>query len=269
MKRVLTIAGSDSSGGAGIQADLKTFSAFGTFGMSAITAVTAQNTKELKSIHAVSLDSIEDQIRAVFEDIGVDAVKTGMLLSAEIVILVADTLKELKPPNLVVDPVMIAKSGAELLDPAARDAVATRLFPLATVVTPNLPEAEALLKQQVQTLDDMREAAQAIHAMGPNNVVIKGGHLTGKIVDLLFDGQRMVEFESDRIETKDTHGTGCTLASAMAACLALGVDAKEALACARDYVRQAIAGAPGLGHGPGPLNHGVVPKRGPIDNTDG
>ncbi|MFH2002565.1 MAG: bifunctional hydroxymethylpyrimidine kinase/phosphomethylpyrimidine kinase, partial [Planctomycetota bacterium] len=231
------------------------------FGMSAVTAITAQNTVELKSIHAVPVGIIIDQILAVFEDIGVDAVKTGMLLSEEIVCAVSGTLERLKPPHLVVDPVMIAKSGAELLDRQARSAVVKHLLPLAEVITPNLPEAEALLNWPVRTVDDMQEAARAIHGLGPRNVVLKGGHLSGEITDILFDGKEITTFKSPRIDSKDTHGTGCTLGSAIAACLALGTNVREAVAVAREFVMHAISEAPRLGAGAGPLNHCIRPVR--------
>jgi len=260
MKRALTIAGSDSGGGAGIQADLKTFMAFGVYGASAITAITSQNTLEVKSILPVTPKIVEDQMEAVLDDLGADAVKTGMLFSEEIVESVASVLRKHKPPHLVVDPVMISKSGAELLEPDARAAVVNHLFPLSEVVTPNVPEAEAILGSPVQ---DFREAARALHALGPCSVILKGGHREGEtIVDLLYDGRDFLELEGTRIDTVHTHGTGCTLSAALAAGLALGWPVETAFATARDYVIKAIRTAPGLGSGSGPLNHGVTPEHG-------
>ncbi|MHC4943518.1 MAG: bifunctional hydroxymethylpyrimidine kinase/phosphomethylpyrimidine kinase, partial [Planctomycetota bacterium] len=240
MKKALTIAGSDSGGGAGIQADLKTFAAFGIFGTSAITAITAQNTLEVTSIHPVPPGVVKDQVDAVLSDIGADAVKTGMLFSAEIVTAVAQVLADHGPPHVVVDPVMISKSGAELLDAGARAVVKEELLPLCEVLTPNLPEAEALLNRPVKTVDEMREAAASLHRLGPPYVLVKGGHLEGEVVDILYDGRALHEFRSERIDTRHTHGTGCTLSSAIAACLALGMKVPEAVGTARDYVARAI-----------------------------
>lgn len=262
MKRVLTIAGSDSGGGAGIQADLKTFSAFGVFGTSAITALTAQNTLEVKSIHPAPPSIVEDQIDAVLADIGTDAVKTGMLFSKEIIESVARALKRHAPPHIVLDPVMVSKSGAELLEPDARAALARELIPLCEVMTPNVPEAEVLLGASVKDLEDLKEAARALREMGCGCVVLKGGHLAGDPVDILYDGKNFEEVRGARIDTPHTHGTGCTLSAALAACLALGASPLKALIMAKAYVTHAIRSAPGLGRGAGPLNHMLEPKTG-------
>ena len=224
-RKVLTIAGSDSGGGAGIQADLKTFAALGAYGMSAVTAITAQNTLGVTAVQEVSLDVIEAQIDAVVDDIGVDAVKTGMLSSPEIVRLVARKAGEHGFDRLVVDPVMVAATGARLLRESAVEAVRRDLIPTATVVTPNTFEAEVLTGLKVTTKAQMKEAARAIHALGPRYVVVKGGHVQGsdQSTDLLFDGRDFVEYPARRIETTSTHGTGCTFASAIAAGLARGL----------------------------------------------
>ena len=223
MRSVLAIAGSDPSGGAGIQADLKTYAALGVYGMAAITALTAQNTVGVTGVHAVPPEFVALQIDAVVSDIPPDAVKTGMLASAEIVRMVAEKAREHGLRNLVVDPVMVAKSGDSLLAEDAVRAVRDELVPLATVVTPNLPEAAALLGRPVDSLEVMREAARAIHALGAANVVIKGGHLEGEtLTDILFDGERLHEFSGPRVQTRNTHGTGCTFSSAIAVYLALG-----------------------------------------------
>lgn len=255
--KVLTIAGSDSGGGAGIQADLKTFSALGAFGMSAVTAITAQNTLGVTAVQEISLDVIEAQIDAVVSDIGVDAVKTGMLSSPEIVRLVARKAEEHGFDPLVVDPVMVAATGARLLRENAVDAVKQDLIPAATVVTPNTFEAEVLTGLTVTTESEMKVAAQAIHSLGPRYVVVKGGHVTGsdQSTDLLFDGRDFVEYPATRIDTTSTHGTGCTFASAIAAGLARGLSVPDAVGEAKDYVTRAIATAFPVGQGKGPLNH--------------
>ncbi len=256
-RRVLTIAGSDSGGGAGIQADLKTFAALGAYGMSVITAVTAQNTLGVTAVQEISLDVIEAQIDAVVDDIGVDAVKTGMLSSPEIVRLAARKAGEHGFDRLVVDPVMVAATGARLLRENAVDAVKRDLIPAATVVTPNTFEAEVLTGRTVTTEAEMREAARAIHALGPRYVVVKGGHVqdSAQSTDLLFDGRDFIEYPAARIETTSTHGTGCTFASAIAAGLARGLGVAEAVGEAKDYVTRAIATAFPVGQGKGPLNH--------------
>jgi hydroxymethylpyrimidine/phosphomethylpyrimidine kinase len=258
MRRALTIAGSDSGGGAGIQADLKTFAAHGVYGTSAITAVTAQNTLGVLSWQPVPPELVRAQINAVVADIGADAVKIGMLADAEIVDTVAAAIESLRLTNVVLDPVMIAKGGDRLLEERAVNVIKTRLLPLADVVTPNVPEAEVLADMPIRSLDDMREAGERILAMGPGVVLIKGGHLEGpESVDLavMTGDTETFELRGRRIETTSTHGTGCTLSSAIAANLALGMGIRDALARAREYVEGAILHAPGLGGGHGPLNH--------------
>ncbi len=254
MKRVLTIAGSDSGGGAGIQADLKAITLLGGFGMSALTALTAQNTVAVEAIHDIPLDFIAAQIDAVFSDIGVDAVKTGMLSHAGVVQLVADKIAEWHPPIVVVDPVMVAKSGAPLLTADARKTLIQSLLPLATLVTPNLPEASALVGWEVGNEDEMRRAAHEIHNLGPRYVLVKGGHLHGEAIDLLFDGQQVHEFRAMRVESKNTHGTGCTYGAAIATYLAQELDVIEAVAAAKRFITEAIRHGLALGQGHGPTN---------------
>jgi hydroxymethylpyrimidine/phosphomethylpyrimidine kinase len=258
MRRALTIAGSDSGGGAGIQADLKTFAAYGVYGMSAVTAVTAQNTVAVTAVHLLPAAMVRAQIDAVLGDLGADAIKTGMLGSAELVRTVVDALGgQARPAALVVDPVMIAKSGNTLLDPDAVVALRERLLPLATLLTPNAPEAAALSGHEVHSLATAREAALRLHALGPRAVLVKGGHLPGdEVVDVLYDGHHVHELRGARVPGPHTHGTGCTLASAIAAGLALGHPLEAAVADARAYVAGAIAHAPRLGRGHGPLDHG-------------
>lgn len=255
--RVLTIAGSDSGGGAGIQADLKTFQELDTFGMTVITALTAQNTLGVHGVYPQSLEAIEKQIDAVISDIGVDAVKTGMLFSADIIALVANKLKEYDVKNIVVDPVMIAKGGAPLLLDEAITALIEKLIPIATVITPNLPEAAKILGiAEINTLDEMKEAVVKLHELGPRYVVLKGGHLSKqRAIDLLYDGETIHEFEAERIETKHTHGTGCTFAAAIAAQLAKGDAIFDAVATAKRFITKAIERALPIGHGIGPMYH--------------
>ena len=255
MKRALTIAGSDSGGGAGIQADLKTFAALGVYGTSALTAITAQNTLGVTGVQEMTPDMVAAQIDAVVSDIGTDAVKTGMLSSSPIVQVVADKVREHGLPNLVVDPVMVAKGGDPLLQEEAVDAMRTLLVPLALVVTPNLPEASALVGYEVSTLEQARQAARDIVAMGSRSVVVKGGHLEGDAVDVFFDGSHFREFSAPRVETTSTHGTGCTFASAIAAGLAGGMPVEEAVGQAKAYVTEAIRRSFPMGGGHGPLNH--------------
>jgi hydroxymethylpyrimidine/phosphomethylpyrimidine kinase len=256
MRTALTIAGSDSGGGAGIQADLKTFAAHGVYGTSAITAVTAQNTRGVLAWEAVSTPLVVAQIEAVASDIGADAVKTGMLANAAIVEAVAATVRRLALPRLVVDPVMIAKTGDRLLEQSAVEAISHELLPLAHVVTPNIPEAEVLAGMPISSLDDMREAGRRILGRGPRIVLVKGGHLHGeKSVDVVCTAEGAFELPSARIDTVHTHGTGCTLASSIAANLALGLDVRDALTRAKTYVEGAIRHAPGIGGGHGPLEH--------------
>ena len=261
--RVLSIAGSDSGGGAGIQADLKTFAALGCFGMTAITALTAQNTLGVRSIHAVPTQILADQIDAVVEDIGVDAVKIGMLHSAETVRTVAAALKRHGLTRVVLDPVMIATSGAKLIDDSAIEVLVRELFPLATVVTPNLDEAALLVRQPLHDEADMEAAARQLIERGANAVLVKGGHLAGNTVSdlLLVRGAGPLWLRAERIASGNTHGTGCTLSSAIASELALGATLPQAVQRARDFVRGAIAAGAGVrtGAGSGPLNHGHAP----------
>jgi hydroxymethylpyrimidine/phosphomethylpyrimidine kinase len=255
MRTALTIAGSDSGGGAGIQADLKTFAAHGVYGTSAITAVTAQNTVGVTTWTAISTDLVTAQIEAVVSDIGAHAAKTGMLPNAAIVAAVAAAARDLAL-QLVVDPVMIAKSGDRLIDDDAVEALKSLLLRQAFVVTPNIPEAEALTGSRIDDAESRREAARRLVALGAANVVIKGGHLSSDdIVDLLYDGQRFTEFRTQRVAGRSTHGTGCTFAAAMAAHLALGHRLEEAVPQAQAYIAGAIRNAPMLGRGHGPMDH--------------
>jgi hydroxymethylpyrimidine/phosphomethylpyrimidine kinase len=258
--RAMTIAGSDSGGGAGIQADLKTFTALGVFGTSAITALTAQNTTGVAGVMEVAPEFVVAQIDAIMSDIGTDAAKTGMLASAAIVEAVAAAVRRWGIERLVVDPVMIAKSGAPLLRPDAMDALRRALLPAALVVTPNLHEAGALLGRPVRTLAEAREAARAIHAMGPRHVVVKGGHLedSDRSVDVLFDGRAFEEFAAPRAQTRHTHGTGCIFSAAIAAHLARGQDVPGAVARAKELITAAIAGGLPLGRGHGPADPAAV-----------
>jgi len=253
--KALTIAGSDSGGGAGIQADLKTFAALGVYGSSAITAVTAQNTRMVLAIAEVPEDVVALQIDGVLEDIGASAIKTGMLSSASIIEAVADRLEAWGIANLVVDPVMVSKTGDALLQSNAVRTLVTRLLPLSLIVTPNLPEAEVLSKREIKTDADVRSAASAIHALGPRFVVIKGGHREGPPTDLVFDGQHYVEFESDRIDTTNTHGTGCTFSAAITAYLALGKEPLDAIGLAKEYLTGALRASYSIGAGHSPVNH--------------
>ena len=256
MHTALTIAGSDSGSGAGIQADLKTFAAHRVFGTCAITAVTAQNTLGVTMWRAVASDLVTAQIEAVAGDLGVDAVKVGMLANAAIVEAVAAAIAELDLPHVVVDPVMIAKGGDRLLEAEAVAAVRAELLPLAHVVTPNVPEAEVLSGRTIRSVDDMRAAGERILGLGPRVVLVKGGHLEGpESIDVVCTAHEVFELRRPRIDTRHTHGTGCTLSSAIAANLALGLDDRSALSRARDYLDGAIRHAPGLGRGHGPLGH--------------
>jgi hydroxymethylpyrimidine/phosphomethylpyrimidine kinase len=256
MRTALTIAGSDSGGGAGIQADLKTFAAHGVYGTSAITAVTAQNTLGVTMWQALPADLVIAQMEAVAGDIGADAVKVGMLANAAIVEAVAATIAELDLPLVVVDPVMVAKGGDPLLEQDAVDAMRTELFRRAHMVTPNIPEAEALAGMEIRSLDAMREAGERILRLGPRVVLVKGGHLDGpESIDVACTRDGSFELRGPRIDTVHTHGTGCTLSSAIAANLALGLDDRQALTRAREYLDGAIRNAPGIGRGHGPLSH--------------
>jgi hydroxymethylpyrimidine/phosphomethylpyrimidine kinase len=256
MKTALTIAGSDSGGGAGIQADLKTFAAYGVYGTSAVTALTAQNTTGVTAVHTVPAEFVTAQIEAVASDFGCDAVKTGMLATSAIVEAVAAAAEDLELPNLVVDPVMIAKGGARLLAVDAIHALRAVLLRLARVVTPNVPEAEALAEMPVRNLADMRSAARKILRLGPSAVLVKGGHFPGTlIVDLLVEGTTEIEIAGPRIEGRHTHGTGCTLAAAIASGLALGHSLERAARDAREYVAGAMEHGIDLGAGHRPLGH--------------
>jgi hydroxymethylpyrimidine/phosphomethylpyrimidine kinase len=249
----LTIAGSDSGGGAGIQADLKTFAALEVHGTSAITAITAQNTIGVTDILELPVDLVRKQIAAVVEDIGVQAAKTGMLSSAAIVGVVADAVREYGLRLLVVDPVMVAKGGARLLRGDAIEALRDQLIPLAAVVTPNLPEAEVLLGRPVASLDERKQAARDLVAMGASAAVVKGGHAEDAI-DVYFDGSRMVELRSERIDTVNTHGGGCVFSAAIAAWMARGADPLQAASEAKTFITRAIANSLEIGHGHGPVN---------------
>lgn len=256
--RVLIVAGSDSGGGAGIQADIKTVTALGGYAATAVAALTAQNSLGVNAIHAVPADFVALQMEAVLSDIGADCVKTGMLQSAAIVDVVARVIDERVPGTpLVVDPVMVSTSGDRLVAPDAEAAIANRLLPLATIVTPNIPEAAALTGLAINTVDDMIRAARAVLDLGPGVVLVTGGHLEGdEIFDVLADRDGDETFSSPRIATRHTHGTGCTLASAVATGIAQGMPVGAAVVRARAFVHQAILTAPGLGKGHGPLNHG-------------
>ncbi len=261
MKKALTIAGSDSCGGAGIQADLKTFSANYVYGMSVITAITAQNTQGVFAVQDIDEDIIKAQIDAIFTDIEVDAVKIGMVSKISTIISISEKLKEYRPKNLVLDPVMISKSGYSLLKPESKSALINELIPLADIITPNIPEAEEILKEVkskitvIDTVKDMEIAAKEIYKLGCKNVLLKGGHIKGEAIDILYDGKEITQFYSKRINTKNTHGTGCTLSSAIASNLALGFDMKEAVKNAKDYITTAIEHSLSIGHGVGPTNH--------------
>lgn len=253
--KALTIAGSDSGGGAGIQADLKTFAALGVYGMSVITAVTAQNTIEVSAIAEVPEEVVIAQIDGVMEDIGAQAVKTGMLSSRSIIQNVADRLEAWGAPYLVIDPVMISKSGAPLLQRDAMGVLKKELLPMATIVTPNIPEAEILSGRKITGVDDAREAARIIHAMGPHFVIIKGGHLEGPAVDLVFDGETFTPIEGERVQTTNTHGTGCTYSAAITAFLAHGIEPLDAIRLAKRYIEAALRDSYAIGHGHSPVNH--------------
>ena len=256
MKQILTIAGSDSGGGAGIQADLKSIHANGGFGLSVITAVTAQNTREVTRAFDLPTDLIDAQIDAIFSDFDVAALKTGMLSSAEIVGTVAKKLRQYSPKNIVIDPVTLSKSKYPLLKPDAIDRLKTELLPLATVVMPNVDEAELLAKCEIQTIDDAREAAKIIQRYGCRSVLVKGGHLSGeKSTDVLYADEAFTLFEAERIETKNTHGTGCTYSAAIATHLGLGKDLVAAVQSAKDYITNAIRYSLDIGGGHGPTNH--------------
>jgi hydroxymethylpyrimidine/phosphomethylpyrimidine kinase len=256
MRIALTIAGSDPGGGAGIQADLKTFAAFGVYGASAITAVTVQSTRGVEAIEPLSADLVTAQIEAVAGDLRIDVTKIGMLATAAIVEAVAAAIKELELPLVVLDPVLVSSSGARLLDADGVQAMCLELLPLARAITPNIAEAEALSGRRIGSPAEARDAARRIHDMGAATVIITGGHGPGtEVVDLVLHEGEFHEFRAPRIESTSTHGTGCTYASALAAGLALGHSIPDAAARAQQYVGGAIAHAPGIGHGRGPLEH--------------
>ena len=256
MKQILTIAGSDSGGGAGIQADLKSIHANGGFGMSVITSITAQNTREVTRAFDLPTDLIDAQIDAIFSDFDVAALKTGMLSSSEIVGTVAEKLREYSPRNIVIDPVMISKSQYPLLKPDAIECLKADLLPLATVITPNVYEAELLAECEIQTIDDAKTAAKVIQEYGCQGVLVKGGHLSGEqSIDVLYADGAFTLFEAERIETKNTHGTGCTYSAAIATHLGLGKDLVDAIQSAKDYITNAIRYSLDIGGGHGPTNH--------------
>ena len=253
--RAMTIAGSDSGGGAGIQADLKTFAAHGVYGTSALTAITSQNTRGVTDVLELPASLIESQIDAIVSDIGADVVKTGMLSSSTVIEVVAAKARQHDMDALVVDPVMVAKGGDKLLQDDAVDALRSLLVPIAMVITPNVPEAETLLGMKIETLDEAKEAAQALVGMGARAAVVKGGHLSGPPTDMLYDGEEFRAFTSRRIDTTSTHGTGCTFASAIASNLAKGLPLRQSVSLAKSYVSSAIRLAQPIGRGHGPLNH--------------
>lgn len=255
MKNVLTIAGSDCSGGAGIQADLKTFSAHGVYGMSVITAVTAQNTQGVFAVQDISQDVIAQQIEAIFDDIEVDGLKIGMVSQIQTIEVIAERLRHYAPRTIVLDPVMVSKSGYHLLNSEAEATLIQELLPLSMIVTPNIPEAEVMTKREISTIKQMEEAAKSIYQMGAKNVLLKGGHLEDDSIDILYDGQEFSYFTSVRIATKNTHGTGCTLSSAITANLALGHSLNQAVSLAKDYITVAIENSLSIGKGVGPTHH--------------
>ncbi|WP_257349929.1 bifunctional hydroxymethylpyrimidine kinase/phosphomethylpyrimidine kinase [Pseudalkalibacillus decolorationis] len=262
--KALTVAGSDSGGGAGIQADLKTFQELDVYGMSAITALTAQNTLGVQGVYPTPVEGVVEQLNSIAVDLAPNALKTGMLFSAEIIEAVADHVKKHEWTKLIVDPVMIAKGGASLLQEEAVVAVREKLLPLAYIVTPNIPEAEALTGLTIQSNEDREEAAMKLYELGAENVVIKGGH-TGDAefaVDLLYDGNEFYRFKGPRIETKHTHGTGCTFAAAITAEVAKGNSVQEAIQTAKDFITSAIQHELGIGSGHGPTNHWAYRKAG-------
>ena len=265
----LTIAGSDSGGGAGIQADLKTFAALGVHGTSAITAVTAQNTTGVTDILELPVSLIREQIRAIVEDMEVGAAKTGMLSSSEIIAAVADAIARHRIDKLVVDPVMVAKGGARLLRDDAVSALRELLIPLAAVITPNLPEAEVLLGRKIATLDERRAAARDLVALGARAAVVKGGHAEGDAVDVFFDGSRTIELQARRITTSNTHGSGCVFSAAITAGLARGLVPLEAVREAKAFITEAIANSLEIGHGHGPVNPMFDPPRARRANSPG
>ncbi|MFB3925893.1 MAG: bifunctional hydroxymethylpyrimidine kinase/phosphomethylpyrimidine kinase [Syntrophales bacterium] len=254
IKKILTIAGSDSGGGAGIQADLKTIAALGCHGMTVVTALTAQNTRGVQGIFEVPASFIEKQFDSVASDIGIDAAKTGMLAGPETLRTIIGKIREFRIEKLVVDPVMIAKGGASLITDEAKEILKNELLPLSLVVTPNIPEAEFLSKKRISSVEDMKKSAEIIRSLGPRNVLVKGGHLAGDAVDILYDGTLFHEFRAERIATADTHGTGCTLSAAIAAGVGKGLPVLDAAREAKEYLTASIRSAIRLGGGHGPVN---------------
>ncbi|MBP2025039.1 bifunctional hydroxymethylpyrimidine kinase/phosphomethylpyrimidine kinase [Peptoniphilus stercorisuis] len=255
MKKVLTIAGSDCSGGAGVQADLKTMSAHGVFAMSVIVSVVAENTSRVIDIENISTKNILAQIDAIYEDIGTDAVKIGMLSNEECMKAVAKGIKKYKPKNIVVDPVMYAKNGCPLMDENSIDALIKNILPIADLLTPNIPEAEKIAGIEIKNRDDMKKAAKIINEKGCKNVLIKGGHSLDDVTDVLYSNGIFYNFEGKRINTKNTHGTGCTLSSAIASNLSLGYSMEESIKRAKKYINMAIENSLEIGKGHGPTNH--------------
>ena len=256
MKTALTIAGSDSSGGAGIQADIKAMSANGVFAMSVITAITAQNTMGVFGIEDISPEMIKSQIKVIFDDIKVDAIKIGMVSKIESIKTISEGLREIKDlPPIVLDPVMVSTSGYKLLSDDAKETLIKELFPLATLITPNLPEVEEILGIKVEDMEEMKESAKELKKLGAKYVLIKGGHLKNDATDLLFDGENFIYFKEQKINTNNTHGTGCTLSSAIAANLAKGMKIEDAVREGKEYITLAIKHSFKLGHGSGPTNH--------------
>lgn len=255
MRNALTIAGSDSCGGAGIQADLKSFSANGVYGMSVITAVTAQNTQGVTYVQDLEPYTIEQQIRAIFDDISVDSVKIGMVSQIASIEIIAHTLNEYPLPPIVLDPVMVSKSGYKLLSPGAQEALVQLLFPMATLITPNIPEAEAILGTSIDTVDSMKDACIRLHHYGSGHILLKGGHLSDSASDVYFDGKEFFILEEKRIPTTHTHGTGCTFSSAIAAHVSRGFGMKESITRSKKYVTAAIEHGFKLGKGVGPTHH--------------
>jgi hydroxymethylpyrimidine/phosphomethylpyrimidine kinase len=255
LKHCLTIAGSDSCGGAGIQADLKTFSALETYGMSVITAITAQNTQGVFATQNIDPEIVSKQIEVLFDDIKIDAIKIGMVSTIDIIKAISKSLGKFPLPKLVVDPVMISKCGFDLLRKESKDALVKELFPIAYIITPNLLEAEDILGYEIKNVEDMKKAARDLHRLGPENVLVKGGHLEGDAIDVLYDGENYHIFEEKRIDCIHTHGTGCTLSSAIAAHLAKGFHLVDAVKHSKDYISTAIAHGISIGKGVGPTNH--------------
>ncbi|MGD6856954.1 bifunctional hydroxymethylpyrimidine kinase/phosphomethylpyrimidine kinase [Bacillus infantis] len=264
IKKALTIAGSDSGGGAGIQADLKTFQELGVYGMSALTAITAQNTTGVQAVFPVTAEAVGKQIESIGSDMGTDALKTGMLFDADIIKAVSAVIRHYRWTKVVVDPVMIAKGGASLLQESAMAALKEHLLPLALIITPNIPEAEAITGMKISSLAERKEAARRLCALGADNVVIKGGHDTGNqeaAADLLFDGNSFDVFEGRRVDTVNTHGTGCTFSAAITAGLAKGLSVKDSVRLGKDFIQAAIEDDLLLGSGHGPTNHWAYNNR--------